>query len=148
MKPRKPVSRLVNPSILRQLGRGLLRRLLEPFGDFLGKKGIALPPEVKKRKDYDFGVLSQALLDDEERPQELLNALEAVGKMSDIHGAEILKRDLAVAGSNGDEPPKKIVPADLALQAYLDHPELFTFGSMHPILLRTILSLPPRWSLW
>jgi hypothetical protein len=130
MKPRKPVSRLVNPSILRQLGRGLLRRLLEPFRDFLEKKGIDLPPEVKKRKDYDFGTLSKALLDDDDRPQELLHALEAVGKMSDIHGAEILKRDLSVAGADGEESPKKIVPADLALQAYLDHPELFESASM------------------
>jgi hypothetical protein len=130
MKPRKPVSRLVNPSVLRLLGRGLLRRLLEPFSEFLGKKGIALPPEVKKRKDYDFSALSKALLDDEERPQKLLNALEAVGKMADIHGAEILKREMVASNTNGQEPLQKVVPADLALQAYLDHPELFESASL------------------
>jgi len=130
MKPRKPVSRLVNPSILRQLDRCLLRRLLEPSIEFLNKKGICLPPEMKKRKDYDFSKLSKALLDDDERPQELLHALEAVGKMSDIHGAEILKRDLPALGPNGDTPLKKMVTADLALHAYLDFPDIFESASL------------------
>ena len=126
MKARKPVSRLVNPSILRQLSRPLLRRLLEPYIEFLDAKDIALPPEVKKRKDYDFTVLAKALLDAEDRPAELLHALEAIGKMADIHGAEILSRSLMLGGEVAAAIRlKKAAAADVALSAYLDHMDVF-----------------------
>ena len=84
MKPRKPISRLTNPKVLRQVDRGLLRRLLEKFSDFMQRRQIDLPPATKKRGDYDFTKLSKALLEDDERPDQLLIALEAVGTMADV----------------------------------------------------------------
>ena len=129
MKPRKPVSRLTNPSILRQIDRGLLRRLLGKFTAFFAKREIELPPENKKRGDYDFKKLSKALLDDDDRPDQLLLALEAVGTMADVHGAEILQRNL-VQEAGQTSPDKKAVAADLALRAYLDAPEAFDSALM------------------
>lgn len=126
MKARKPISRLVNPSILSQLSRPLLRSLLGPYSAFLNARGIALPPEARKRKDYDFTKLAKALLDAEDRPPALLHALEAIGKMSDIHGAEILSRDIELTPEQTARMRlRRAVPADVALYAFLEHREIF-----------------------
>lgn len=129
MKPRKPISRLTNPKILRQIDRGLLRRLLEKFTGFLGACGIELPPATKKRGDYDFKKLSSALLDDERRPEDLLLALESVGTMADVHGEEILRRTLTQEGGE-PLPEGPAVPADIALMAYLETPDAFASALM------------------
>jgi hypothetical protein len=129
MKPRKPVSRLTNPKVLRQIDRGLLRRLLEKFSDFMQRHQIDFPPATKKRGDYDFTKLSKALLENDERPEQLLLALEAVGTMADVHGAEILQRSL-IQESGETAPDKKAVAADLALRAYLDDRDVFDSALM------------------
>jgi hypothetical protein len=126
MKARKPVSRLVSPSILSQLSRPLLRRLLAPHIKFLEAHGVQLPPEQKKRKDYDFTALAKALLDADDRPPALLHALEAIGKMSDIHGAELLSRDIRLTPEAASAIRlRRAAPADLALYAFLDHRAIF-----------------------
>lgn len=129
MKPRKPISLLTNPKILRQIDRGLLRCLLEKFSDFLRKREIELPPATKKRGDYDFTKLSKALLDDDDRPDQLLLALEAVGTMADVHGREILHRNL-VRESGETAPGDDVVTADLALRAYLEDRPIFDLALM------------------
>jgi len=125
MKPRKPISRLTNPSILRNLDRGLLRRLMEKFSYYLTPLGIQPPPdEKKKRGGYDFKPLAAALLDEDNRPDELVDALEAIGMLSDHHGVEVLHRvskEFNLDGSLGGEHPD----ADFALKAYLDAPHVF-----------------------
>ena len=129
MKPRKPISRLTNPKILRQIDRGLLRCLLERFSDFLRKREIELPPATKKRGDYDFTKLSKALLDDDDRPDQLLLALEAVGTMADVHGREILLRNL-LRERGQQAPDRDVVTADLALRSYLEDRQVFDSALM------------------
>ncbi len=125
MKPRKPISRLTRPSILRVLDRPLLRRLLEKFSDYLTPLGITLPPdERKKRGGYDFKPLTAALLDEENRPEELVDALEAIGTLSDHHGVEVLHR-VAREFNMVDKLGAMKLDADFALKAYLDAPVVF-----------------------
>ena len=125
MKPRKPISRLTKPSILRALDRSLLRRLLEKFSDYLTPLGIVPPPdEKKKRGGYDFKPLAAALLDEENRPDELVDALEAIGMLSDHHGVEVLHRVSKEFNLNTDTGEEKL-DADFALKAYLDTPHVF-----------------------
>lgn len=126
MKPRKPISRLTNLRILRQVDRALLRRLLshEKFAQYVKDRGIGLPPETKKRGDYDFKPLAAALLDDENRPEELVDALESIGVMSDGQGVEALHRAARELGAEELLSSAKI-DADFAIKAYLDAAQVF-----------------------
>jgi hypothetical protein len=125
MKPRKPISRLTKLSILRALDRTLLRRLLAKFSDYLTSLGIALPPEEKKKRGgYNFKPLAAALLDEDNRPDDLVDALEAIGMLSDYHGVEVLHR-VAKEFDEVDKLGSAKLDADFALKAYLDAPTVF-----------------------
>lgn len=125
MKPRKPISRLTKPSILRSLDRPLLRRLLAKFSSYLEPLGIEPPPdEKKKRGGYDFKPLAAALLDEDNRPEELVEALEAIGTLSDHHGVEVLHR-VANEFDMAEKLEDMKLDADFALKAYLDAPVVF-----------------------
>lgn len=125
MKPRKPISRLTQPKILRSINRTLLRCLLQRHSNYLESQGIELPPiKVQKRGGYDFKKLAQVLLDEKNRPNELVEVLEGIGMLSDRHGVEVLQR-VAKEFGGFEDLNEASIDADFALKAYLDKKEVF-----------------------
>lgn len=122
MKPRKPISRLTKPKILRTMSRKLLRGLLEPHQIFLESNAIELPPLERKRGNYDFNKLAKALCSAQDRPEELIRALEKIGLMADPIGADLLHR---VCSANEIDVPEDISDIDLSCACYINHQGFF-----------------------
>jgi hypothetical protein len=100
-----------------------LVRFLAPHASYLGAKGFTLPLEGSSDR-FDYEALISLFLSTDDMPQDLVEALYQVNEMATPEGMQdILERceDAGVDLVLGEEP----APTDVAVQAWLQAPEIF-----------------------
>lgn len=120
------VRKFVSCEFIKTVDLNLFRRFLSPFSARIGIDWPSLPEDEAERREALFEIFRRA----EDFPDELQKALHRATILSGSAGAGILLEQAAMAGV-------ELVPAaevkdvaaidtrQIALRAYLDHPELF-----------------------
>src|SRR6266487_1369228 len=106
--------------ILKEIGRGPLRRFFEPFTPELTAKNLALPNPDASDTQYFRSVVS-LLHSIDVLPERLVQALSAIGEMANPSGQEQLQTALRRAGLavEADSPQDR-----LAMQIWLEAPDI------------------------
>jgi hypothetical protein len=108
---------------LKAIHHDSLVRFLAPHAAYLGAKGFALPSEGSS-DGFDYEALTSLFLSTDDMPQDLVEALYQVNEMATPEGMQdLLERceDAGVGLVLGEEP----APTDVAVQAWLQAPEIF-----------------------
>jgi len=116
--------RFTKPHFLKQIGRELLDQFFNRFNVELGERQIVLPAATLDDDTY-FGAMSQVAMSPDGLPQPLVEAVYAIEGMANEEGRDRLER---AVGENGlaFQFQENSSCADMALQAWLANPELFT----------------------
>lgn len=109
--------RFADPKTLRSVSPRVLRRFLEPHGEFLGSKDFALPTGDSAMSPFDYIRLTAILMSpDEEMPQDLIDALFFTHEM----GTDCMMEDLLkVASGIGLHVPHDTTAIDLAMRIWI-----------------------------
>lgn len=126
--------RFTKPHALKRIGRRLLGRFFNQFHSDLSDVNIKLPDEHLDDDKY-FLALSEILMSPEGLPPNLNEALFAIDEMATEDGQERL--ELAIADANLDIAfDEESTHEDIALQVWLENPELLTKKHNEQRLLR------------
>jgi hypothetical protein len=121
--PNLNTRRFTAPDVLSKIRRESLLQWLAPSGSYFASRGLVLPAPGSP-DSIDFETLAGILLDpDEAMPEALVNSLFLIGEMADEFGMDAIMDGadrMGVVLDLGDEP----TPVDVAVQAYLQAPEL------------------------
>ncbi len=117
------IRRLTKPEVLRQIEPDRLLRLLAESGEYFTPATYLLPAEAAK---LDIERLAVVLADAQhDAPQKLIDALFLIDQMATKTGRDAVKRALDEAGV--ELPPTHCwSPADLAVEAWLNDPQLLS----------------------
>ena len=108
------------PAVLREIGRELLRKFLEPFRVQLQASRVDLPHEQSRDTEYYKG-WAQALKFPEQVPDELRGAIFAIEDLASAKGQERLEAGLQHAGLQFD-PEWKHCPEHVGVHLWLFAP--------------------------
>jgi hypothetical protein len=121
--PNLNTRRFSQPETLKKLRRESLLQWLAPARDYLFSKGISLPdPATDVPINFEF---LEAIFSDPQpdMPEYLVESLEIINDMADPQGMDAILAETATR----PQPlrvPDDSTPADVALQAWLEDPEL------------------------
>lgn len=121
--PRKPIylRRLNDPSILRELDRVRLHRLLRPHSAFFAAHEVHLGDDPN---GMDVDAIGTVILKpQEDTPYDVVDALTHIDEMATPDGMDRLQRAAHCAGLALSRDEDR-TPADLALQLWLEAPNL------------------------
>jgi hypothetical protein len=118
--------RFSRPEALKTIGPCRLWKFLLPHAEFLGKRGLILPPESRAH-EIDLGRLIAIFMSpdstpENKTPQELVDALYVVDELATPEGMDALieaAEDAGLALDRSDE----LSPADVAIQVWLLDPD-------------------------
>ncbi|MFO0829668.1 MAG: hypothetical protein U0572_16125 [Phycisphaerales bacterium] len=121
--PRKPkyLPRFNDPSVIYELDLPRLHALLAPHSAFLAGHGLDFGPDPER---LDLAAVARVILaPHDDTPFDLADALTHIHEMATPEGMARLI-DAAVAAGMPIDPSEKRSPADLALQLWMEAPEL------------------------
>lgn len=142
-KSSKYLPRFHDPAILHEFNEHRLRDLLLPHADFLASHGAAL---AETTTALDVQAIAKVILQPhDDTPYELVDALTHIHEMATPEGMERLQNAAQLTGIVLD-PTIERTPADLALELWLDAPELLRRQHAEHIVLkrRALYSYFPR----
>ena len=116
--------KFTKPKFLEQIGRGLLKRLVEMYRPEFDRDGVVLPDDSLEDREY-YAVLAKRALAEEGLPESFIEALYGVEAMANEYGKARLMRGVAAVGV-GLENIQEATYADFAVQVLLADPVLFT----------------------
>jgi hypothetical protein len=126
--------RFSKPLLLRQIGRDLLGRFFEQFTSDLKSSGLTLPSRELSSEEY-FGSLAALLMNPENLPSRLNEALFAIDEMASPEGQARLEAALQESGLE-DAIRLDSSREDIALQVWLADPALLARKHNEQRLLR------------
>lgn len=121
--PNLNARRFSQPETLKKLRRESLLQWLAPARDYLFSKGIRLPePATNIPINYEF---LEAVFSDPQpdMPEYLVESLEIINDMADDRGMDAILAETATR-PHPMRVPDDSTPADVALQAWLEDPEM------------------------
>ena len=109
---------------LEQIGRGLLKRLLDEYRAEFHREGVVLPADSLEDREY-YAALAKLALAEQGLPENFIEALYGVEAMANEYGKARLIRAAEEAGL-ALENIQQATYADFAVQVLLGDPALFT----------------------
>ena len=117
------LKRFTKPRFLEQIGRGLLKRLLEDYRAEFDRDGVALPADTLADRQY-YVALSKLALAEQGLPEGFIEALYGIEAMANEQGKARLMGAVAEAGLTL-ENIQEATHADFAVQVLLASAALF-----------------------
>jgi hypothetical protein len=117
------LKRFTNPKFLEQIGRELLKRLLDGYRPAFGANGLRLPDETLPDAEY-YGALAKLAMAEQGLPAPLVEALYGIEAMANEHGKARLVQGVEEAGLRLENIQQATL-ADFAVQVLLADPDLF-----------------------
>ena len=118
------LKKFTKPKFLEQIGRGLLKRLVDVYRPEFDREGVVLPAESLEDREY-YAALAKLALAEQGLPESFIEALYGVEAMANEYGKARLIRAVEEAGL-ALENIQQATYADFAVQVLLADPVLFT----------------------
>jgi len=114
--------RFSNPAGLKAIKSGHLTSFLNPFGEFLCRRGMAWPPAPGRAPDLD-ALVAIVMSPDTDTPPTMADGLWLVHEMATNEGMSALLEEARFRGLRLSDDPD-LTPADVAVQIWLQAPQI------------------------